>query len=43
MCKTIIGVRPLDQERTFQKIQDAADTMVNWQSSSIISAVRAWI
>ena len=43
MGKTIIGVRPWGQERTPQKIQDVADTMVNWQSSSIISAVRAWI
>lgn len=43
MGKTIIGVRPWGQERTPQKIQDAADTMVNWQSASIISAVRAWI
>ena len=41
--KTIIGVRPWGQERTPQKVVDAADTMVNWQSSSIIDAVRLWI
>ncbi|MCK5606126.1 TIR domain-containing protein [Candidatus Pacearchaeota archaeon] len=41
--KTIIGVRPWGQERTPQRIQDVADTMVNWQGSSIINAVRTWI
>lgn len=43
MGKTIIGVRPWGQERTPVKIQDAADTMVNWNSTSVISAVREWI
>jgi hypothetical protein len=43
MGKTIIGVKPWGQERIPQKIQDAASTMVSWQSASIISAVRVWI
>lgn len=41
--KTIIGVRPWGQERTPVKIQNAATTMVNWNSASIISAIRLWI
>jgi len=43
MEKTIIGVRPWGQERTPVKIQDASDTIVNWNSASIISAIRVWI
>lgn len=43
MGKTIIGVRPWGQERTPVKVQEAAHTMVNWNSASIISAVRLWI
>lgn len=41
--KIIIGVRTWGQERTPKKIQDTADTMVNWQSSTVIEAVRLWI
>lgn len=43
MSKIIIGVKPWGQERTPKKVQDNADTMVNWNRSSIISAVRVWI
>lgn len=38
--KPIIGVRPWGSERVPLKIQNCADVMVNWQSSSIIDAIR---
>lgn len=38
--KQIIGVRPRGQERTPLIIQNAADEMVNWNSASLISAIR---
>jgi hypothetical protein len=41
--KTIIGVRPWNLETTPVKIQNAADTMVNWQQSSIVEAIRLWV
>ncbi len=41
--KTIIGVKPWGSERTPVKVQNAADVMVNWQSSSIIQAVRDYV
>lgn len=41
--KTIIGVKPWGQEKVPTKIQNAADVMVSWQSSSVIKAVRDWI
>jgi hypothetical protein len=40
MNKTIIGVRPWGQERVPTRVQNAANVMVNWQSASIIQAVR---
>lgn len=40
MGKTIIGVRPWGQERTPVKVTNNADVMVNWNSASIITAVR---
>jgi len=43
MNKTIIGVRPWGQERTPVKVQNAAHVMVNWNSASIIQAVRDYI
>lgn len=43
MNKTIIGVRPWGQERTPIKVQNAADIMVNWNSSSVIQAVRDYV
>ena len=38
--KIIIGVRPWGQALVPKKIQDNATVMVNWQSSSLIQAVR---
>lgn len=38
--KTIIGVRPWAQERVPVKIQNNATTMVNWNRSSLITAIR---
>jgi len=43
MGKTIIGVRPWGQERTPLAVQNAADVMVYWQSTSIIQAVRDYV
>ena len=40
--KPIIGVRPWGAERIPLKIQNNATIMVNWQSSSIIDAVRIY-
>ncbi len=38
--KSIIGVKPWGQERIPAKVQNNADVMVGWNSSSIIDAVR---
>ena len=38
--KPIIGVKPWGQERIPSKVQDNADVMVGWNSSSIVQAVR---
>ncbi|OEC84346.1 MULTISPECIES: TIR domain-containing protein [Methanobacterium] len=38
--KPIVGIKPWGNERTPAAVKDAADEMVNWQSSSIISAIR---
>ena len=43
MGKVIIGVRPWGAERVPSIVTDNATTMVNWQSSSIIQAVRSYI
>ncbi len=43
MGKTIIGVRPWGQERMPVKVQEAAHVMVNWNSQSIINAVRWYV
>ena len=43
MNKTIIGIRPWGQERMPVKVQETADIMVNWNSQSIIDAVRTYI
>jgi len=44
MGKTIIGVKPWGQERTPVKIQGAiTGEMVNWNSASIIQAIRELI
>lgn len=41
--KTIIGIRPWGQERMPLKVQDAADVIVNWQSASVIQAIRSYV
>ena len=41
--KTIIGVRPWGQERMPVKVQEASNVLVNWQSASIVQAVRDYI
>lgn len=38
--KKIIGIRPWGQERMPVKVQEAAHVLVNWNSQSIIDAVR---
>ena len=43
MNKTIIGIRPWGQERLPVKVQEAARVMVNWNSQSVIDAVRLYI
>lgn len=40
MSKTIIGIRPRGQERMPVKVQNAAHVLVNWNSGSVIEAVR---
>lgn len=42
MNKPIIGVRPWGQERVPLKIQNASCEMVNWNSASIVNAVRKY-
>lgn len=41
--KTIIGVRPWGQERVPLIVQQAAKVMVNWNSDSIVQAVRDYV
>lgn len=43
MGKTIIGVRPWGQERVPLNVQNAAHVMVNWNSQSVIQAVRDYV
>lgn len=38
--KPILGIRRWGEQRTPQKVVDAADEMVGWNSNSIISAIR---
>ncbi len=38
--KPIIGIKPWRQERIPVKVQNNADTMVGWNSSAVIDAVR---
>lgn len=40
--KPIIGVKPWGQERIPAKVSDNAKTMVGWNSSSVIDAVRIY-
>jgi hypothetical protein len=43
MGKTIIGIRPWGQQRMPVKVQDAANVIVNWNSASIVTAIRSYI
>lgn len=43
MGKTIIGIKPWGQERMPVKVQDAAHVIVNWNSASVVDAVRTYI
>ena len=38
--KPIVGVKPWGNEKMSQKIQDYADEIVNWQSSSVVDAIK---
>jgi hypothetical protein len=38
--KPILGIRPWAAERTPLAVQNAADEMVNWNSDSIVAAIR---
>ena len=40
--KTIIGIRPRSQQKVPTKITGNATKMVNWNSSSLISAIRQY-
>ena len=40
--KPIIGVKPWGQQRVPAKVQEMADVMVGWNSSSIVQAVREY-
>jgi hypothetical protein len=41
--KTIIGIKPWGQERMPVKVQEASNVIVNWQSTSIIQAIREYV
>jgi hypothetical protein len=38
--KSIIAIQPWGAERTSQKVKDAADKIVGWNTDSIVSAIR---
>ena len=40
--KPIIAIRPRGAERTPIEVQDAADTIVSWNTSSIVNAIRQY-
>lgn len=42
MGKKIIAIEPWGSERTSSVVKQAADQIVKWQSSSIISAIRGY-
>ena len=41
MEKYIVGIRPRGSEKTPRKVEDNADVMVNWNSKSLIDAIKA--
>ena len=38
--KPIVGIKPWGQQRTPVEVQEAADIMVGWNTSSIVQAIR---
>lgn len=42
MGKTIIAIEPWSSQRTSLVVKQAADKVVGWNTSSIISAIRGW-
>ena len=40
--KPIIGIVPWGQVRVPMEVKNVAKTMVSWQTTSIVSAIRAW-
>lgn len=42
LVKPIIGIIPWGQERIPIEVQKVSDTMVNWNTSSIVNAIRAY-
>lgn len=40
--KPIIAVQPWGAERTSKNVKDNADKIVNWNSSSIVDAIREY-
>ena len=38
--KPIVGIKPWGQQRTPVEVQEAADIMVGWNTSSIVKAIR---
>ena len=42
MGKTIIAIEPWGSQRTSLVVKQAADMVVGWNTSSIVSAIRGW-
>lgn len=42
MDKTIIAIEPWGSQRTSLVVKQAADKVVGWNTSSIVSAIRGW-
>ncbi|MBQ3378334.1 MAG: TIR domain-containing protein [Synergistes sp.] len=42
MGKTIIAIEPWGSQRTSLVVKQAADKVVGWNTSSIVSAIRGW-
>lgn len=42
MGKTIIAIEPWGSQRTSLVVKQAADKVVGWSTSSIVSAIRGW-
>ena len=38
--KSIIAIEPFASERTSRKVKDSADTIVKWNTNSIVNAIR---